>query len=347
MAQETTRRAARRAAALHPSDARADPVRASAESEVDVNDADGNRTGGAASLPRLRACNRFMWFCHYSTEAKKALCGPPYLSFARRNNIMAQTVADAAPWVSAEAMPVATRVAPMDSTTPWQPAHAFTRPPELIPVHSSMHAILLQNKQHSMEEFQMGCEVGEGGRGGHELDFEQYRQQQQQRQQVQHLQQQQQATQQQQQQQMQQQQQYGQQQWWRWQWQQQQQQRRCQCSTDCALLPTLISPSHGAMCAQRLRGGGGGSSDDSSDDEQVTPDARRAAPVEPGTPVRAAKRRLDASELVQASEEAEQWQAFEEADKEARRWETAQKIERRSARQRRRAWRQRWPGARR
>ena len=36
VAQETTRRAARRAAALHPSDARADPVRASAESEVDV-----------------------------------------------------------------------------------------------------------------------------------------------------------------------------------------------------------------------------------------------------------------------------------------------------------------------
>ena len=104
--------------------------------------------------------------------------------------------------------------------------------------------------------------------------------------------------------------------------------------------PLALSPSsHIAVRAQRLRGGGPSDADSGADgsDEEYTPDARRAAPTDPGTPVRGTKRRLDASELAKESKEAEQWRTFEQAAKEARRREAAQAIEERRAAQARAA----------
>ena len=87
------------------------------------------------------------------------------------------------------------------------------------------------------------------------------------------------------------------------------------------------------MRVQRLRGGG--PNDDDSDgngsDEECTPDARRVVAADPGTPVRSSKRHLT-SELATASEETEEWRAFEEAEREARRWRTERRVAEQRAR---------------
>ena len=87
------------------------------------------------------------------------------------------------------------------------------------------------------------------------------------------------------------------------------------------------------MRVQRLRGGG--PTDDDSDgngsDEECTPDARRVVAADPGTPVRSSKRHLT-SELATASEETEEWRAFEEAEREARRWRTERRVAEQRAR---------------
>ena len=91
----------------------------------------------------------------------------------------------------------------------------------------------------------------------------------------------------------------------------------CNATSERMRPATLIVPFHGPMRAQRLRGGG--SSNDGSDDEEITPDARRAALADPGTPVRAAKRRLDAEpEAAQEAAEKAAKRQQQEAALEAR-----------------------------
>ena len=244
--------------------------------------------------------------------------------FARRNNIMAQTVVDAALWVSAEAMPAAMGSTPMDSMDFSPPVHAFPHSPELAHVHCNMHAVLLHRDGSNLgniEESLLACSFFREDKGGNERQSERLQQSHHQQQCQPHHQQQWQQQQQQQEQQQQQQRQHR------------QQQQQPGYGTKRTHPYALIPSSHIAMRVQRLRGGG--PNDDDSDgngsDEECTPDARRVVAADPGTPVRSSKRHLT-SELATASEETEEWRAFEEAEREARRWRTERRVAEQRAR---------------
>ena len=255
--------------------------------------------------------------------------GNPDVLRASQQYYVAQTVVDAALWVSAEAMPAAMGNTPMDSMDFSPPVHAFPHSPELAHVHCNMHAVLLHRDGSNLgniEESLLACSFFREDKGGNERQSERLQQSHHQQQCQPHHHQQWQQQQQQQEQQHQQQQQQQQR-------QHRQQQQQPGYGTKRTHPYALIPSSHIAMRVQRLRGGG--PTDDDSDgngsDEECTPDARRVVAADPGTPVRSSKRHLT-SELATASEETEEWRAFEEAEREARRWRTERRVAEQRAR---------------